>query len=148
MFEATRTLATVAQALAMIPVVAPRAKPWRAAEWRLDDGVHHAAKPSGAVLDQRTHVAQRRVFLEYEPGTYLPWVSPTPLLMVVAAGDHLTVSDLAIDAYERAREPKRLELLPGGHFDAYNADFERSSGAAPDWFVTHLLAGTREHATA
>ena len=78
------------------------------------------------------------MFLEYEPGTYLPWISPTPLLMVVARGDHLTVSDLAIDAYERAREPKKLELLDGGHFDAYIADFERSSGAARDWFVQHL----------
>ena len=60
--------------------------------------------------------------------------------MVVAAGDHLTVSDLALDAFERAREPKRLELLAGGHFDAYIADFDRSSGAARDWFVQHLAA--------
>jgi fermentation-respiration switch protein FrsA (DUF1100 family) len=80
------------------------------------------------------------MFWEYEPGAYLPFVSPTPLLMVVAAGDHLTVSDLAIDAYESAREPKQLKILQGGHFDAYVADFEASSGAARDWFVTHLLA--------
>ena len=86
------------------------------------------------------------MFWEYEPGAYLPFVSPTPLLMVVAAGDHLTVSDLAIDAFERAREPKRLELLSGGHFDAYVADFERSSGAARDWFAQHLGAGVREPA--
>ena len=45
------------------------------------------------------------------------------------------MSDLAIDAYERAREPKKLEILRGGHFDAYIADFERSSAAARDWFV-------------
>jgi hypothetical protein len=66
--------------------------------------------------------------------------------MVVAQGDHLTVSDLAIDAFERAREPKKLEILSGGHFDAYIADFERSSGAARDWFVQHLTAGAREPA--
>jgi hypothetical protein len=42
--------------------------------------------------------------------------------------------------HERALEPKRLELLPGGHFDAYVADFERASGAARDWFVEHLVA--------
>jgi uncharacterized protein len=29
-------------------------------------------------------------------------------------------------------------LLPGGHFDAYTADFERSSGAAAEWFTQHL----------
>ena len=78
------------------------------------------------------------MFLEYEPGSYISRVSPTPLLLLVAAGDHLTVSDLAIDAYEQAREPKKLVILPGGHFDAYIADFELSSAAARDWLVQHL----------
>ena len=54
------------------------------------------------------------MFTEYEPGTYLPWISPTPLLIVVAAGDHLTPADLAIAAYEQANEPKQLVLLPSG----------------------------------
>jgi fermentation-respiration switch protein FrsA (DUF1100 family) len=39
------------------------------------------------------------MFMEYEPGAYLERVSPTPLLMVVAAGDHLTPADLALKAY-------------------------------------------------
>ena len=69
------------------------------------------------------------MFWEYEPGAYLPYISPTPLLMVVAAGDHLTVSDLAIDAFERAREPKRLEILTGGHFDAYIAGLRAAPAA-------------------
>ena len=80
------------------------------------------------------------MFLEYEPGTYISRVSPTPLLLVVAAGDVLTVSDLAIGAYEDAREPKKLVILPGGHFDAYTGpDFELSSGSARDWLVQHLI---------
>jgi hypothetical protein len=40
----------------------------------------------------------------------------------VAAGDHLTVSDLAIGGFERAREPKKLEILPSGHFDERRAN--------------------------
>jgi fermentation-respiration switch protein FrsA (DUF1100 family) len=79
------------------------------------------------------------MFTEYEPGAYISFVSPTPLLIVVAAGDHLTVSDQAIAAYERALQPKKLEILPGGHFDAYVAGFDRASAAARDWFVQHLL---------
>jgi fermentation-respiration switch protein FrsA (DUF1100 family) len=63
---------------------------------------------------------------------------PTPLLIVVAALDHLTLSDLALEAYQRAREPKKLVLLPGGHFDAYVKDFETASAAARDWFLKHL----------
>jgi hypothetical protein len=34
--------------------------------------------------------------------------------MVVAREDHLTLAHLAIDAYERAREPKRLVILSVG----------------------------------
>jgi fermentation-respiration switch protein FrsA (DUF1100 family) len=80
------------------------------------------------------------LLMEYEPSTYLERISPTPLLMVVAAGDHLTPSDLALEAYQQAREPKKLVLLPGGHFDAYVKDFDAASGAARDWFVEHLAA--------
>jgi len=78
------------------------------------------------------------MFTAYEPGAYIEWVSPTPLMMVVAAGDHLTVSDEALAAYARALEPKKLVLLEGGHFDAYVKDFERSSAPTRDWFMQHL----------
>jgi uncharacterized protein len=47
-------------------------------------------------------------------------------------------TDLALEAYQRAREPKRLVLLPGGHFDAYVKDFDTASGAARDWFLERL----------
>jgi fermentation-respiration switch protein FrsA (DUF1100 family) len=78
---------------------------------------------------------------EYEPSSYLERISPTPLLMVVAAGDHLTPTDLALEGYQRAREPKQLVLLPGGHFDAYVKDFDTASAAARDWFVRQLASG-------
>ena len=81
------------------------------------------------------------MFLAYEPGAYIEYLSPTPLLMVVAAQDHLTVADEALAAYERALQPKKLLLLEGGHFDAYVEDFDAASGAARDWFVEHLAAG-------
>lgn len=88
----------------------------------------------------RNEVTLRSVemFMEYEPGSYIEYISPTPLLMVVAARDHLTVVDEAIAAYERALEPKKLVILKGGHFDAYVKDFDAASGAACDWFVEHL----------
>src|SRR5580704_14980433 len=54
----------------------------------------------------RNEVTLRSVemFTEYEPGSYISFVSPTPLLLVVALGDHLTVVDEALAAYERALE--------------------------------------------
>jgi len=92
----------------------------------------------------RNEVTLRSVemFMEYEPGIYIGYISPTPLLMVVASRDHLTVADEAIAAYEQALEPKKLVLLKGGHFDAYVNDFEAASGAARDWFVEHLSVGS------
>jgi fermentation-respiration switch protein FrsA (DUF1100 family) len=80
--------------------------------------------------------------MEYEPGAYIRHISPTPLLLVVALGDHLTVADEALAAYERALEPKKLVMLSGGHFDAYVNGFAESSVPQRDWFVQHLLAGS------
>jgi hypothetical protein len=124
---------------AMIPVVAEEGQPCAlptadSYDWFTETGQHIA--PSW-----RNEVTLRSVemFTEYEPGAYISRISPTPLLMVVAVGDHLTVSDLAIAAYEKAREPKRLELLSGMHFEAYVKDFEHAGGAARDWFTEHLL---------
>jgi fermentation-respiration switch protein FrsA (DUF1100 family) len=138
MFDADREARYRGEPPVTIPVVAPEGEPCAlptadSYEWFTTSGQQRA--PSWV---NECTLRSVEMFWEYEPGIYLPWISPTPLLMVVAAGDHLTVSDLAIGAFEQAREPKRLEVLPGGHFDAYTADFERSSGAARDWFVAHL----------
>ncbi|MDX3233568.1 alpha/beta hydrolase [Streptomyces sp. ME19-01-6] len=88
----------------------------------------------------RNEVTLRSVemFTEYEPITHIPLISPTPLLLMPAREDHLTPAHLAIDAFEQAREPKKLVILPGGHFDAYVDGFEIASRAARDWFVEHL----------
>lgn len=79
---------------------------------------------------------------EYEPGSWVHRISPTPLLMIVADKDTVTPTDLALDAYEQARHPKKLVLLSGGHFVPYVEQFDRSSGAAIEWFQEHLLRST------
>jgi fermentation-respiration switch protein FrsA (DUF1100 family) len=142
MFDEDRAKRYAGEPPAMIPVVdadpmAPSALPTPDSyTWFTETGASRA--PSW-----RNEVTLRSVemFWEYEPGAYVQYVSPTPLLIVAARGDHLTVSDLAIEAYEQAREPKRLVILPGGHFDAYVAGFEGAAGAAVDWFTEHLLQG-------
>ena len=117
---------------AMVPVVAedplaPCALPTRDSwEWFSETGKTRA--PSW-----RNEVTLRSVemFSEYEPIAYLPYISPTPLLMQPAIGDHLTPCDLAVAAYEKAREPKKLNILPGGHFDAYVEGLRRLLRAGP-----------------
>ena len=67
-----------------------------------------------------------------------PLISPTPLLMLVAEDDHLPPTDLSLDAFDRAGEPKALEMLPGGHFARYTELFEQSSSAAVNCFKSYL----------
>ena len=75
---------------------------------------------------------------EYEPDSYVPRIAPTPLLMLVAEDDVLTPTELALATYQKAREPKKLVILPGGHFDAYVKGFDASMVPARDWFLEHL----------
>jgi fermentation-respiration switch protein FrsA (DUF1100 family) len=138
-FDADRAARFEGKPPAMLPVVdedplAPSALPTPDSfTWFTE--THELRAPSW-----RNEVTLRSVemFTEYEPAGYLPYISPTPLLLLPAHNDVLTPTDLAIAAYGTAREPKKLQILPGGHFDAYVAGFEASSHPARDWFVEHL----------
>lgn len=82
-------------------------------------------------------------FLNYEPGAYLPHVSPTPLLVVVGTQDVICYADLALEAYETAREPKKLVTVSSGHWGVYYPPvFDETGPAARDWFVAHLQPGS------
>jgi uncharacterized protein len=83
-------------------------------------------------------VRSTRAARMYEPGNWIARVSPTPLLMVVAMRDAITLTDLELAAYERALQPKRLVTIEGGHFDPYVSMFKQSSEAAVEWFKLHL----------
>jgi uncharacterized protein len=58
--------------------------------------------------------------------------------MVLGDNEVVCPTDLTLDAFNRAREPKRLELYPGGHFSAYTDQFERASNAACQRFSEQL----------
>ena len=94
--------------------------------------------PEGVEDSEYVTIRSSRLAQMYEPGNWVPRIGPKPLLMVVARDDTVTPTDLQLAAYERAVEPKRLKLVPGGHFDAYIAQFEATSSAALDWFSQHL----------
>lgn len=120
----------------------------------LEDPAQQSALPTADSYEFFTGIAERastwrnevtvrtlEYFQGYEPGEYLKRISPTPLLMVVAPNDRLAPGEWACEAYETASHPKKLVLVPGGHFDAYVGEgFQISSGAARDWFVEHLGA--------
>jgi fermentation-respiration switch protein FrsA (DUF1100 family) len=83
------------------------------------------------------------LYSEYEPGSFIKRIAPTPLLMIVGDRDVVCPTDMALAAFNRAGEPKRLDLYPGGHFSAYTDQFERASDAATEWFSQHLRPSRR-----
>ena len=88
----------------------------------------------------RNEVTLRTVEMagEYEPGVYIPRISPTPLLMIVGTNNTVTPTNLALYGYEQALQPKHSVFLDGGHFSPYVDKFGESSAAARSWFTQHL----------
>ncbi|MDB5985431.1 MAG: Acetylxylan esterase [Nevskia sp.] len=78
------------------------------------------------------------MMMEYEPISFIQQVSPTPLLMIVVTADIVTPTDIALEAYQRALEPKKLLLVKGGHMEVYANQFELGAHAARDWLAQHL----------
>jgi uncharacterized protein len=75
----------------------------------------------------------------FDPGVAVGHVAPTPLLMVVATDDNLAATDVALAAFERAGEPKSLELIEGHHFVPYDGEaFTSAATRARDFFIDSL----------
>lgn len=115
------------------------ADPGVPAAYRARDAIDFYLQPvPDDAWENSVTVRSTRAALMYEPGQWISRVSPTPLLMVVATRDTVTLTDLELTAFERALQPKRLVTIEGGHFDPYLSQFKVSSAAAVEWFKLHL----------
>jgi fermentation-respiration switch protein FrsA (DUF1100 family) len=123
-----------------LPVVAAQGTPSALPPQESFDWFTKAGATRAPAWKNEQTVRSLELALEYNPGANIHLISPTPLMIVVAKNDTLTPTDLAIEAYGRAREPKQLVIVPGGHFDAYIAGFEQASTPALNWFKQHLMA--------
>ena len=109
------------------------------AAYRSPDAVAFYTQPvPEGVWENTVTLRSTRAARMYEPGTWVPRVSPTPLLMIVGLHDTITVTDLALGAYEQALAPKKLVTIDGGHFAPYLESFGAASSAAIAWFTEHL----------
>jgi fermentation-respiration switch protein FrsA (DUF1100 family) len=138
-FDADRVARFRGEPPAMIPVVA--GKEGEPGFFQTDDCRKFFLGFGERAATWRNLVTLRSIEMvtEYNPGSFVGRISPTPLLMAVGLGDTLALADIALDAYDRARPPKRLVTLPCNHFDPYSGPlFEPNVTAQRAWFVAHL----------
>ena len=118
----------------MVPMVVDPAKGGAASHasadaWEFFTGQHAPPEDKWRFDKWRNEITLRslELYSEYEPGSYVERIGPTPLLMILGDSDVVCPTDLGLDAFNRAHEPKRLELYPGGHFSAYTDQFDRAA---------------------
>ncbi|MDP6709086.1 MAG: alpha/beta hydrolase [Alphaproteobacteria bacterium] len=116
------------EAPATVPVYQPGGE---TAQW---------AEKMGAGTAYRNEVTlrSRDLWLEYEPWSFMHRISPTPLLMIIAAHDTRVPTRDQLEAYHRALEPKELLLLDCAHYDPYMSRLEEAIAAGREFLVAHL----------
>lgn len=114
----------------------PCVMPGTAAYTYFTDQARHAPSWQNLVTLRSVDLAR-----SLENGAFVPFISPTPLMMVIALNDELAPSELSLAAFQTANEPKKLVLLPGHHFTPYVEEFSLTSNEARDWFTRHLVIG-------
>jgi uncharacterized protein len=103
------------------------------------DYFHHYVE-KGLSPSWRNEVTLRSIdlALAYDVTPYLPRIAPTPLLMIITDDDTTTPTDLSLEAFNTAREPKQLVVLPGHHYRVYLELFPQTSKLAADFLRARL----------
>jgi acetyl esterase/lipase len=83
-------------------------------------------------------VASLDMLMEYTPEAFIARIAPTPLFMTLADGDTLTPTEIQLETYQRALEPKQLQMLHGPHHTVYEDSFNEASRAQTEFLLRHL----------
>lgn len=82
--------------------------------------------------------------LLWAPVQFIHRLAPTPLLMVTGVDDQVHAVDEVLRAYDRAWQPKRLELLQVDEFGlSIEPGLGQSMGVAVEFFDQHLRRAPR-----
>jgi fermentation-respiration switch protein FrsA (DUF1100 family) len=78
--------------------------------------------------------------LDWTPVSFIDRIAPRPLLIITTSGyDVVHPAWFIADAFERAREPKRLQYLPFNQLGLYSEPgLSASLKHATDFFLEHL----------
>jgi fermentation-respiration switch protein FrsA (DUF1100 family) len=76
---------------------------------------------------------------EFDPISMVHLMSPRALLLIPAENDSLIPLAAVKAAYEKAREPKAITVLPISHFDVYREPWlSKAASLAISWFEKYL----------
>jgi len=78
--------------------------------------------------------------VEYFPASHIDLIAPKPLLIIAGRSDELIPLEVVQAAFDRAGEPKRLEVFDCGHFALYDEEpwHSRAVALETEWFLAHL----------
>lgn len=74
-----------------------------------------------------------------EPSAYAAQLSPKPFFMAVGLKDSLMDSQVQLDVFATAKEPKKLLELDCGHFDVYQGSYFEENVSHQVEFLKHFL---------
>jgi hypothetical protein len=140
LFAAERASRAAGKPVQMIPVVTPNPERGELCILATKESYEWSMRQANLAPTWRNEVTLRSLELTFgfEPMSYIHQVAPRPLMVIGAQFDTLMPMPALEAAFARAGEPKQFVPIPCGHFGPYDDCFEQSSGAARDWFVTHL----------
>jgi fermentation-respiration switch protein FrsA (DUF1100 family) len=78
--------------------------------------------------------------LQFHPEWVVDRIAPRPLLLIAAGDDRLVPPEDCASLYEKAKDPKKLVVVPGvGHYEVYaKPAFDVVMRETVDWFTRHL----------
>jgi uncharacterized protein len=74
----------------------------------------------------------------FDPGVAVAHLR-VPVLFVVATDDRLAATEVTLASYERANEPRQLEMIVGHHFAPYDGEALERAGAVTRDFLLRWL---------
>jgi uncharacterized protein len=76
---------------------------------------------------------------EFDPVSLIHMMAPTALLVIAAEHDSLISLSALRHSFDRAVEPKKMLILPIGHFEIYRDPWlSKATGNAVEWYREHL----------
>jgi uncharacterized protein len=138
MLDAERTRLVQGEKPATIQFVAP--DPSVPAAFPEPRSYEFYTKTGEAISSWRNEITIRSLdrWLEHDVIGFIKHISPIPLLAIIADQEQISPTDLQIAAFTEAREPKKLIVVPGDHYVAYQEQFSVFASEAANWFVQYV----------